>query len=311
MNTPVVIYHNKDFDGIFCREIARKFLPQNTRFIGWDYSEPPIVLPENISVLYMLDISVKELMDHPALVWIDHHKSAIAEFGPDIYGYQIDGVAACRLTWQWFTVGPCRSNREPHAPAWVNGGAPVFDQYFDRLVDEPLAVRLAGEYDIWDKAKMAADPDIALFQHALRSEELEAITWDDLLSKEGDCRTVLRLLDQGRAIQFAKQQENASIILAYGYTLQFEGLTFLACNHAQFNSQLFAAAVDSKVHQALLGYHWTGSKWRISLYHAQGREHIDLSLIAKRFGGGGHAGACGFNLPFEKGDLLVAAPQVI
>jgi len=41
-------------------------------------------------------------MERPGLVWIDHHKSAIEKYGATTPGYRIDGVAACRLAWQWF-----------------------------------------------------------------------------------------------------------------------------------------------------------------------------------------------------------------
>jgi hypothetical protein len=43
MNTEktVVIYHRADFDGIFCYQIAKKFLgTENVTYIGWDYSDP-------------------------------------------------------------------------------------------------------------------------------------------------------------------------------------------------------------------------------------------------------------------------------
>jgi len=35
MKKTTVIYHRADFDGLFCREIARKFLP-GAELIGWD-----------------------------------------------------------------------------------------------------------------------------------------------------------------------------------------------------------------------------------------------------------------------------------
>lgn len=101
----VVIYHKADFDGIFCREIAKKFIPE-AELIGWDYGEPePVVSPED--TLYILDLSVPGLMQHPNLIWIDHHKSAIDRYGEShkkIDGYRIDGVAACRLTWRSITI---------------------------------------------------------------------------------------------------------------------------------------------------------------------------------------------------------------
>ena len=33
-----VIHHSADFDGLFCREIARKFLP-GAELIGWNVSK--------------------------------------------------------------------------------------------------------------------------------------------------------------------------------------------------------------------------------------------------------------------------------
>jgi len=284
---PLVIYHSADFDGLFCREIARKHFGDSAEYLGWNHGDPvptPDILPADREV-YMLDISIDGLMGHPRLIWIDHHKSAMEKFPSDIPGYRIDGVAACRLAWQWF-LGPALNGQD----------LPSKQEYIDRKMSEPWAVRLAGEYDIWDRR----DPDADLFQHGLRSRELTPNLWDELLCDGGGY--VGALLRSGEFIQYNSTQQNASIIQAYGFTLQFEGLTFLACNHARFNSHLFTAGVRPE-HDALLGFNFDGSKgdWRISLYHASGREHIDLSLIATKYGGGGHRGACGFRvqqLPF-------------
>lgn len=292
-----VIYHRADFDGIFCREIAKKFLPEAV-LIGWDYGDPePEVSPDDL--LYILDLSVPGLMSHPNLVWIDHHKSAIDQYPSTIIGYRIDGVAACRLAWQWFAYahGPLTSNgvRTESMGEWK---LPEKQEFKDRIVIEPWGVRLAGEYDIWDKR----DTDAELFQHGLRSQDLSLNDWRTLLEwpEEHAGKLMVRLLNQGRAIQYAKTQENAGIISSYGFTVQFEGLTFLACNHARFNSHLFTAGLKPE-HDACFGFNWDGSKWRVSLYHAPGKEHHDLSQIAVKYGGGGHRGACGFRsdkLPF-------------
>ena len=273
-----VIYHRADFDGIFCREIARKFLGDQADYVGWDYGDGVPVVPPEVETVYMLDISIAGLMDDPRLIWIDHHKSAIETFNPAIAGYRIDGVAACRLAWQWFTF------------VAAGGPLPTKEHYVERLVNEPLAVRLAGEYDIWDKR----DPRAELFQHGLRSQPFTEPTWRVLLCDDAEAE-VGGLLERGEAIQYAKTQENAGIITSYGFTVKFEGLTFLACNHARFNSHLFAAGIKPE-HEALLGFNYDGQNevWRISLYHAPGHEHHDLSAIAKKYGGGGHRGACGF-----------------
>jgi hypothetical protein len=291
-----VIHHSADFDGIFCREIARKFLP-TAEFIGWDYKDDKLVFPTEGTV-YVLDLSPECLADMPPkterLIWIDHHKSAIEKFNPGTAGYRIDGVAACRLAWQWFRfieqgLDPHRNQLDPNLPGK--------GQFVDRQVSEPWAVRLAGEYDIWDKR----DPDAELFQHGLRSQELSITDWDALLDDSNPMSyLVVRLLNQGRALQFARNKENASIIKELGFTMEWEGLRFLCCNAARYNSHLFTAGLTPE-HDACFGFKWTGRDWSVSLYHAPGKEHHDLSLIAVNHGGGGHRGACGFRtnkLPF-------------
>lgn len=308
-----VIHHSADHDGIFCREIARKFLP-DAELIGWDFGDPLIPMPAEGN-LYILDLSPDCLAETSTdnidrIIWIDHHKSSIEKWAKTMVGYRIDGVAACRLAWQWFDyhakgLDGHRNQLDPNLP--------TKQEFVDRTVIEPWAVRLAGEYDIWDKR----DPDAELFQHGLRSQELGENMWDILLSgptqfKDGQGGlaevTVNTLLDAGRALQYTKAQENASIIKDLGFTFQWEGLTWLACNHARYNSHLFTAALRRE-HDACFGFKFTGhvaggkpsEEWAISLYHAPGKEHHDLSQIAVKYGGGGHRGACGFRaskLPF-------------
>jgi len=296
-----VIYHSVDFDGIFCREIARKFLP-DAELIGWDYNDAKLHFPAEGQV-YVLDLSPDCFNlttdnlplredggfdgNFNRLVWIDHHKSAIDKYPAHIPGYRIDGVAACRLAWQYFS----KTSRDTKTFS-----LPTKQDFIDRKVSEPLAVRLAGEYDIWDKR----DPRAELFQHGLRSCELSDSIWIYLLHPENGEPQVRELLAQGEAVQYAQTQQNASIIKELGFTFQWEELTWLACNHARYNSLLFTAGIKPE-HDALFGFKWTGKGWSISLYHAPGKEHHDLSAIAVKYGGGGHRGACGFRadkLPF-------------
>ena len=290
----LVIYHKSDFDGIFCREIAKHFLGEkDVTYVGWEYGESDEIVPPGVETIFMLDISVERWMNDPRLVWIDHHKSAMEKYPSVTNGWRIDGVAACRLAWQWFVMLQ-GGHDDPDIRVtikgrdFVNFSLPSKRDFIDRRVEEPWAVRLAGEYDIWDKR----DPDAELFQHGLRSEELYSTVWDNLLDLDGDA-TVTRLLNQGRALQYAKFKENEEIINNFGHDVELAGMRFLACNHARFNSLLFSACVKSR-HEGLLGFKWTGKDWSVSLYHAPGKEHHDLSLIAAKYGGGGHKGACGF-----------------
>jgi len=289
-----VIYHSADFDGLFCREIAKKFLP-DVELIGWNFGDKPLPFPDPETRYFVLDLPMDEpfglkfedgwlARDNPLQekeyrqiqpidridfqkqwVWIDHHGSSIARHPKEIPGYRIDGVAACRLAWQWFDMpdGWDYSQTQPPLPGKQD--------FIDRKVGEPYAVRLAGEYDIWDKR----DPNADIFQMGLRSQELTPQVWKDLLDREvpeslrGTGMEVtpseqwaMVLINQGVAVQYAKTHENESIIKHAGFTLQWEGLTFLAVNHARYNSFLFTAGLKPE-HDACYGFAYRNGQWTV------------------------------------------------
>lgn len=303
-----VIHHSADFDGLFCREIARNFLPQ-AELIGWDFGDKPLAVPEG--TIYVLDLPVDRVFGlnfasggdasdrfSPFLkqvIWIDHHKSSIETHPTNIQGYRIDGVAACRLAWQWFThdFGPHNPQCQPH-----DYDLPQKEHFVAREVSEPLAVRLAGEYDIWDDWREDWDA-ITSFQLGLRSRELSDIDWAIMLAHGQP--TVEALLRNGYLLQRYQQRNDAST-MRRSFLLEFEGLKFLALNTARCNSIAFAAKdIPETGHDALMGFCWDGKAWTVSLYHANHRKDLDLSLIASKHYGGGHRGACGFQiakLPF-------------
>lgn len=272
-----VIYHRADYDGIFSREVARKFLPADTVFVGWDYGdEPPVT--ENGSQLYMIDISVEPLMTYPGLIWIDHHKSAIEKYSHlKLNGYQIDGVAACRLAYQWFLN---------------NLNLPNKNDFKNRDVQEPLALTLVGEYDIWDHR---GDGNIEL-QFGLDSQS--NLDFSLLLHEGSEGRNYTQnLVAMGKAAMNCYAKRDSVIVLERSFVAEWEGLKFLVLNVPRCNSNTFAARdLPETGHDALMAFYFNGANWSFSLYHANYRRDLDLSLIASKHGGGGHRGACGFRL---------------
>lgn len=283
-----VIYHSADFDGIFCREIAKKFLPEDTIFIGWNYGDkiPEITTEE----LYMMDICIPELMDFPNLIWIDHHKSSIEKFdSPKINGFRLDGVAACRLAWAYF-----------------HDSNPCLESFNNCTVMEPLAVRLAGRYDVWKLDFGALE-----LQFGLRAEK--QLDWELLLDVETGSpfcdpyspanEYIKYLIDVGGKIMQYVDDTQAGYCRNAAFLINWKGLKFLALNTSANNSRAFAT-LDKKEtgHDALMKFNFDGEKWCFSLYHATHNKEIDLSKIAIEMGGGGHKGACGFIseiLPFD------------
>lgn len=301
-----VIHHSADYDGIFCREIARKFLP-DAELIGWDFKDEPLRWPDADNI-YVMDLPLdrpfgvswdRDIHDirfmKGNVVWIDHHKSSIASHPTNIPGYRIDGVAACRLAWQWFT---CPHNTPPREPLFRQSRPlPSKQDFLDRKVSEPLAVRLAGEYDVWDHR---GDGDLE-FQFGLDCQA--RVAWNVLLAADSanaqdrdDSRNeALRIVRDGKAAMACYAKRDADIVRERSFLVEFEGLKFLALNTARCNSNTFAARdVPETGHDALMGFYFNGRKWTVSLYHAQHRKDLDLSVIAVKHGGGGHRGACGF-----------------
>lgn len=295
-----VIYHKSDFDGILCREIAERGLRDrfgtslNLRLIGWEYGEPePEILPDG--PIYILDLSVDSLMTKEELrkwiIWIDHHKSAIEKYRDAFFaGVRIDGVAACRLAYQYF-----RSDL----------ASPLTKQDFvDRKVVEPELVRLAGEYDIWDHR----DPRAAPLQLGLRVLLADDFEWrgvmNQLLGPGSGGALLEEIIDEGELIQ-KFVDAGAAEAMKQSLLVSWEGLTFRVCNGSR--GSLAFKSVMGQGEDALMSWRFDGPQGNItvSLYHTPGKEHLDLSQIAKRYGGGGHRGACGFRVSWSKmGEIL-------
>lgn len=317
-NSITVIHHSADYDGIFSREIARKFLPTDTTFIGWDFKDKPIQpIPEG--TIYIIDLPVDAVFGFKfttadlspsgmigaermqsflsRLIWIDHHRSSIRFHPSSIPGYRLEGVAACRLAWQWFTAT---------TDQLADMALPEKQTYVLREVDEPYAVTLAGEYDIWDHAKSNHDDEA--FQFGLDSQ-FEGIHWDLLLHDGAPASAYIsKIVEAGKLAQQCYKTRDAKILTERSFMRKWKGLNFLILNTARASSGTFAALDKPETgHDALMAFYYDGSIFHVSMYHAAHRKDIDLSVIAVecgkdegmgRFGGGGHPGACGFKSKF-------------
>ena len=276
-NTTISIYHSADFDGLCSGAIAKRFFGDKSDYLGWNYGENVPDLSQYDKVVLM-DLSFpKADMDanRSKLVWVDHHATAIKENDPTIRGLRIDGIAACRLTYQWFYGSYAHSKQD----------------YLDRIVKEPYGVQLLGEYDVWRKDNPHTDP----FQVGLQAEKVP--DWDSIFDdKRG---YIDQIISNGEVIQQYLKVTNAQIAKGRGFDFQFEGLKFRVLNNARSNSITFADALDES-HDGCMSYQWNGKSWNFSLYGVPGKPNVDLSVVAKKYGGGGHRSACGYALDNEQ-----------
>jgi oligoribonuclease NrnB/cAMP/cGMP phosphodiesterase (DHH superfamily) len=207
-----------------------------------------------------------EITEH--VIWIDHHKTAIEKHGDiQMEGIRRDGVSGCELTWEYFY---------PRASV-------------------PRVVTLLGDYDIWafkygDDTKNLQS---GIRLHDTRPESPEWMRWLDSLYNP------IEMITEGVIATKYRDNYYAGLIKAWSFPVEFEGLRGIACNAGSVSSQLFDTAGDD--YDIMIPFVYDGTNWTVSLYTK--RDDLDVSEIAKKYGGGGHRKASGFQcgkLPFWK-----------
>ena len=282
--TTLCLHHN-DADGRASAAIVRRALGEDVVLYEMDYGRPlPLDLILVADHIIILDFSLpREEMERLAayhqFTWIDHHKSAMEEMAgvSDAWpGLRDTSEAACVLTWRYFF---------PDQPV-------------------PKAITLIGDRDIWRWAEAETGAfGEGLYQQRTRPDN-DAL-WVPLL--DDDPQALAALIELGTTLREARLREIRRAAASYGFAVTFEGHRTLALNQRgsgdlgayirSLGYQIAYCYVDKFQEGALMTY--------VTLYSAE----VDVSEIARKFGGGGHAGAAGFHFPrgespFPPGALL-------
>lgn len=283
-------YHKADMDGICSGAIVKNFIP-DCEMVGVDYGDD-MVPPEGTKQVFYVDISPTpedwyEIMNNvdnlEKIVYIDHHKKAIeiADNNHINTKHCSTEKAACQLVWEYFT------------------GMPL-----------PQAVRLIAKYDIWDFKSQKNK--ILNFQYGMWSEktvhDLESTLWKTLFNRNTSwemsitvrgevIRQYLELdtkIDSKLSVIFCDDQiPNIASRITFGLVLN---------EYPKFHVQQKAQKVFKNVEecQGLAYMEFHNTKVKISLRRKKETDHIDISEIARCFGGGGHPAAAGFTIDLDK-----------
>jgi len=281
------MYHGADLDGLCSGAIIYKYLleqhedPSDIILIPASYGTPiPWELVGERCNIYMADFSIQPWSEMEALVaavnsftWIDHHKSAIEHYKQSslsLFGLQQIGTAACELCWNYFY---------PNLPV-------------------PSAVRLLSRYDVWD-----LDEQVKNFQYGMLSlwPEPSSYRWSPFLTPHTSSSILQEVEQRGTYIRQFVDKTNVNLMRARGFDVEFRGHKALACNaHAPTGSLLFESRWDPNKYDIMISFHLRkDGRWSLSLY--TDKLDIDVSIIAKEFGGGGHQAAAGFQYD---GDII-------
>jgi len=283
------IYHRVDLDGQCSAAIVRMRHP-DVELLGWTYGDSiPSEQIADADRIILVDISfppdvMLEIGTNRSIIWIDHHQTAIEDATNGRYdlvpGLRRSGTAACELCWEYFY---------PEEPL-------------------PRAVWLIGQWDVWNWPKLPEKDEIEAFQFGLRKEDTDPQNdrlWQELFSDREDdlyrCgghRGLGRHITRDGEVIIKYKNKQKTRMASSTFETEIDGHRVLALN-AGGGSAVFDS-VWSKHPDcvAMLSFVWRGDKWTCSLYSDRG---FDCSSVAKAHGGGGHAGAAGFEsqkLPF-------------
>jgi len=276
-------FHHNDLDGYCSGAIVKLAHPECECFeINYDIPFPHDKIEKNEQV-FVVDYSFsgkgnddfnKLLAKTQYVTWIDHHKTSIEQH-PDkahLSGIRVDDKpAACELCWEHFFPGSV----------------------------VPVAVKLLGDYDTWTFAYGTKTKE---FQEGMKvlDHGPEAEVWKHILSTQPTVNEVIaRIRHDGIVCLVYKEQRSKALMRAISFATEFEGYKAIACNVALANSQMFDSV--SEDYDIMLPFSFNGYIYTVSIYTL--KPDIDCSEIAKKYGGGGHRQASGFQcdkLPFER-----------
>jgi len=266
-------YHN-DADGRASGAIVRFALGRDIQLFEMDYDARAIpwnrIADADRIVLVDFSLPLEDMQKMAAgreFIWIDHHLSALNELeetSRDWPGLRDISEAACVLTWKYFF---------PNKPI-------------------PRAITLIGDRDIW----RWAEADTGAFTEGLHVRDT-SVEQDDLWVPllEDDPDFIKTILDEGRRLREIRLAQIQRLVDQRGFEIEFEGHRTLAIN-THGNGDLgqrgrdlgyeIVYCYEDQMHRDIL-------TTVVTLFSRQ----VDVSLIARRYGGGGHTGAAGFSFP--------------
>ena len=263
-------YHKSDLDGHCSGAIIKLRFPE-CEMIGVDYKDSFDDFKADVGeTIYVVDFrfpadEMKTISEDYDLHWIDHHKTSIDEAHASGFlssgGQSLEvGIAACELTWGYL---------------------------FKEI--SPLSIRLLSKYDIWDHEDQRVMP----FQWGMRDnpDTLPDNTdfWKTVFFKQG---FVEYTTEKGAVLLRFQANQDAKYAKGMSYETEFEGFRAIVMNKSYANSKAFDAVYDPEKHDIMIMFGVKPGQCKYAIYCD--KPEIDVSEIAKKYGGGGHRGAAGF-----------------
>lgn len=278
-----LIIHHNDLDGRCSAAIIRYFYMQflhevSPSCIEMDYNlELDLTLLNDVlgkdDTLYIVDFSLKEDVMEKVfaitknVVWIDHHKTAMErKYSIEIPGIRGNEFAACEYTWKYM----CER----------------FEINNPIDVDIPVAVKLISDRDNWN---WKFGEETKLFNAGMITVDNDpnSSIWNDVFNSYSE---VVKIMGRGTVLCAYQESSWRNSMDNSGFETAFDGHRCFAINLGGIGSEAYGERINN--YDLCVDFKFTGKNWIVSLRSTK----IDVSEIAKKYGGGGHKGAAGFTL---------------
>ena len=323
-----VIYHADCLDGFGAAYAAWRHFGETATYLPMHHGQPWSLADIAGKAVFILDFSFPpELLDTMAAVaasvtQIDHHASALKAWGDKIQA----------------SDDSLRRYQHPSLPLKVvfdleKSGARLAWEHFHPNETTPLLLRHIEEQDLW-----RFTPETRPFCRALRLLSFDFLVWHQLVLEARDESTPLYfdMLAQGGAIERFYQLEvermaqsalrmpaelrgepvDALQARRHGQSVvSNDDLAWLAVPGIAINANaLFASELGNSLAEQSGSF---GLIWQLSgdgevkaSLRSKGKT-LDVSVIATRYGGGGHPNAAGFRMPADQffSEVLKMVPK--
>jgi oligoribonuclease NrnB/cAMP/cGMP phosphodiesterase (DHH superfamily) len=280
---PLVLYHGRSCpDGFAAALAARLYYGEAVQCVGLDHGDVKTLadLPSlDGRAVYILDFSFGEDllrgMEQRAakLVLLDHHKSAAEK----LTGF------SCRCGVVHFDM--------------TKSGARLAWEFFHPETPVPDLVRFVEDRDIWTWQY----PESAGFLAALDMESFDFARWAQIAAFTP--AELQSFMARGQAMdeKFAKL---ATDMAEAAEPMVFNGQQGLMVNAPGVFHSLVGELLSKK--SGTFALMWTVGKGGVVKVGLRSQRGFDCIPLAASMGGGGHAQACGFKLPADRVQALIA-----
>ena len=259
------IYHGNCADGFTSAWALRRAIPDAEFYAGVYQTAPPDVTGRDVFLVdfsYKRPVMEKIIAAAHSVVVLDHHKTAAADLDALAGAEVVFDMerAGCRIAWDYFFPG--------QLPPQVLLHVEDRDLWrFSLPKTREIQANIFSypyDFDVWDRL-MASDPSLL----AVEGEAIERKHFKDIRELVGVMQRDLKIA---------------------GYTVPAASLPYTLTSdagHMMAQGRPFAVC------------YWDTPQGRVFSLRSTD-EGIDVSEIAKQFGGGGHRNAAGFTVSRER-----------